>query len=403
METTTFLMVSTYYPPHHLGGDAVFVRYLSRELASRGHEVHIFHNPAAYRVIRKLAPTADGDEEGVIKHTYSTSAPKRDIGLALSLGISKKAERQLAKVVADVKPDVVHWHNTKGFLKPIDCSSKCKHLYTAHDYYLVCPKSNLLRPGLVPCDRPEWCQLCLLRWGTVPQLWRISRRRPILLPRGMIVVSPSEFMSQRLSAEGIRTDVVLRNFVPDLGRRAVKSTTEMDTVTYIGLIEKHKGVVDLLTAFSDSRANQGFRLAFVGEGSMRDYLAKEIVRLNLRTRVELHGFLDLERLNGILNRTAIQAVPSLWYENAPLVVLEAMSRGIPVLGSDRGGLPELLTEESGATVFHGGDRADLALKLAKLWESRYSLPDLGGRARSAYDGKFTPSKHIQEYTNLVKT
>lgn len=403
MESLTFLMVSTYYPPYHLGGDAVFVRHLSEELVHRGHKVHIFHNPNAYDVIRRGTPAPIPMETGVTRHAYLTRTPLWDIGLTLSVGTSGKADRQLSEIIREINPDIVHWHNAKGFLPQTRDNNGHTNLYTAHDYHLVCPRSNLLRSDFTVCGEARWCQLCLLRWQKPPQLWRIGRRRPIRPPEGVGIISPSEFVSRRLAADGIRTDILLRNFVPDLGKRVLRSTDDLDAITYLGLMEHHKGVIDLLQSFSSSRRDHEFRLTFVGDGGMRKAVLREKDKLGLGDRVEVAGFLSQDRLTEVLNRTAVQAVPSLWHENAPLVVLEAMSRGIPILGSDRGGLPEILGGDTGATVFEGGNKGDLAAKIIQLWQGRHDLARRGERSRLTYERNYTPETHIRKYVDFART
>ena len=76
METLRFLLVSTFYPPYHLGGDAVHVQYLAEALAAQGHEVHIEHSPAAYRVKRRgTRPVIAGPHDRV--HVHPLTRPSQ--------------------------------------------------------------------------------------------------------------------------------------------------------------------------------------------------------------------------------------------------------------------------------------------------------------------------------------
>lgn len=174
LETLKFLMISTHFPPHHLGGDAVFVDYLSRELVRRGHEVHVSHNPSVYEVIRDHAPVKGVNDEmtGIRTHSYNPRFRKTDALNALMLGLDGKQRRMVVELAKETRPDVVHWHNTRAFIgRPFIVSDEVS-LYTSHDYGAVCPRSSLLRPDMQMCEQPRMCALCCLRWKKPPQLWR---------------------------------------------------------------------------------------------------------------------------------------------------------------------------------------------------------------------------------------
>ena len=159
METLRFLMISTHYPPHHLGGDAVLVDYLSKELAVNGHEVHVAYNPSIHGIIRQGSEERRRavDASGITRHQISTGNPRLSLFTALSLGYSPTIRREINELLRRVNPDVVHWHNTKGFISPPLDTPKSVSLYTAHDYYAICPRSNLLKPDASICVSPRRC------------------------------------------------------------------------------------------------------------------------------------------------------------------------------------------------------------------------------------------------------
>jgi len=402
METLKFLMVSTHFPPHHLGGDAQFVEYLSRELIERGHEVHVFYNPAAYRLLRgKAASDRAMPKDDINRHLYSSSAGRVEPLLALSIGMWRRAAQKLLELSADLRPDVVHWHNPRGFIgKPFPITgSIC--LYTNHDYTPVCPRSNLMRPGMVPCDDPRLCSVCCMRWLKPPQIWRTGGRRVLRFPEDLRLLSPSEFMARRLRSEGVSVHAVLRGFVPDLGRRLPLSDGAGDSIIYLGLMEPHKGVRTLLDAFIGSKDSHDFELYLIGEGSMRHQIDQQVRRLGLSHRIKVTGFLPRAEVERIRGSATVQVVPSVWYENAPSVVLEAYSLGIPVVASDIGGLPEMVGPEAGSSVFPPGDDAALAGLFSEAWEKRHALGESRGKARRIYEERYAPEIHVREYLKII--
>jgi len=208
-------------------------------------------------------------------------------------------------------------------------------------------------------------------------------------------------MKETLTSSGIEVHRVVRNFTPasDL-RQSVERDNEL--LFYSGMLEYHKGPLELVDAFHLSRNRQGFKLYISGDGRIRNVIQERIELLNLQDRVILTGFLSHSDLAALRSRAGIQVVPSQWYENAPLVVLEAFSMGLPVLGSDLGGLPELLTPDSGSRIYRGGDVVSLANSLVSLWEERDRLATFGEKARRTYEERFTPDIHYQAYMDVLK-
>lgn len=401
MESLRFLMVSTHYPPAHLGGDARFVEYLSNELVRAGHEVHVLHSPSAFILQRGFLPDLDKvTRAGVHRNIYQSAVGRADPVLSLMFGQSLGAVDRLRGIFRELKPDVIHWHNTKGFIGRPVAMPNALSLYTAHDYYAVCPKASLLRPGQKLCQDPFLCQLCLLRWGRPPQPWRALRRRVMRLNGRFTVISPSRFLAERLSKDGIAVDYVLRNFAPDRG--LISSRSSANRIVYIGALERYKGLVTLFKAFARCKDSQGFDLSVFGEGSLRSELERRRTSLGIERRVQIHGFVPLDEAGETLREAAAIVVPSESYENAPLIVLEAMSMGIPVIGSRIGGLPEILGPESGSTLVPSGNSVRLGEEIVSLWNQRMNLSERSAKARAAYELLYSPEVHLKEYTRILR-
>ena len=404
METLRFLMVSTHFPPLHLGGDAIFVDYLSRELIKRGHEVDVLHSPAAYELLRKrtAAPPAKALEGGPTVHHFTSRLGRMSPLMALTLGRWSQAERALRQLADRLKPDVVHWHNTRGFIgRPFPIAGALS-LYTVHDYTPVCPRSTLLRPSMRVCEEPVLCTVCCMRWRKPPQLWRTGGRRVLRYHPDLKLLSPSEFVAKQLAEDGVTVHRVLRGFVPDLAQTYGLSESVDESIVYLGLLEKHKGVEVLLDAFIRTRNEQGFRLRILGEGTLRTKLRLTANQSGVSDRVETPGFLPRKEVEQLRRNAVAQIVPSTWYENAPSTALEAYSLGVPVVASDIGGLPEIVDASAGSKIFRPGDSRQLGEILVSLWNDRGSMAEAKRKARRAYETRFRPDIHVDEYLKLVK-
>ena len=403
MESLEFLMVTTHYPPFSMGGDATMVDYLSRELVSKGHEVHVLHCPSVVKALRGTdAPrTSVLSEPGPVLHSFAMGLGRAGVVANLSTGFEGKAERVLSDLVEKIRPDVVHWHNTKGFLPRPRSFPRAVTLYTAHDYFLVCPRSNLTRPDRSFCQQPHLCAMCTMRWRKPPQLWRLGSRRVIRPSREVRVICPTEFMAKRLRADGLQVHSVLDNFVPDLAGTRSSQDVRKDYIAFVGMVEPHKGPSTLLEAFSRSREKQGFDLFIVGEGSLRESLAKRVHELSLTDRVRVTGYVPRDEMIQIMVGSTSIVVPSEWPENASLVVRESLSLGVPLITSDQGALPESIGEDSGSSVFRAGDADELAERLQSLWASRYEQGNRRRRARESYEKRYSPDIHMARYLEII--
>lgn len=398
-------MVTTHFPPYHLGGDAVYVKYLSEELAAKGHEVHIFHSPSAYQAIRgDMKPSKlEQVDDRITRHEVTSRSPRLDTVASLTLGTRNRAKTRFDELTKTLRPDIVHWHNTKGFIGIPLPTGRASSIYTAHDYYAVCTRSNLLKPHGRPCVEPHGCLICNLRHGKPTPIWRAGRRRVLPMPTETKVIAPSHFMANRLGRDGIRVSKVIRNFVPDPGPPNLDSAAYRNLVLYVGLLEPHKGPQTLLKAFLLSRNEHDFRLCLVGDGTLRQTLALEAKDAGVADRVSVPGPVSRDELHSLRRGALVQVIPSEWYENSPLTALEALAAGIPLVGSRIGGLPEILTPDSGASAFAPGDARDLANILRSLSEKRGKMNATRRAARRAYETSFTPRSHIEAYLDEIST
>jgi len=252
METLKFLMTTTFYPPYHLGGDAMHVYYLSNELAKLGHEVHVIYSIDAYYLNRNKTPPGDYPHHNrVILHPL-----KSNLGVIAPLicgfvGLSWPLASKALEMVRKIKPDVVHHHNIVGFGPAILNARAPKVFYTAHDYWLICPRNNLLKPDKTFCESRQDCFTCSLLWKRPPQLWRYSDTLDKKLSNINAIVTPSDYMRNTLRSAGLSCPIVtIPNFVPELDETAVEPVYCFPYFLYVGLLEEHKGILNLVEVFN---------------------------------------------------------------------------------------------------------------------------------------------------------
>lgn len=404
METLRFVMISTHYPPHNLGGDAVFVEYLSNALTRLGHEVHVIYTPSAYEFLRRerQGEITGQTSGGPHIHQLRLRGGTANLLLALIAGRAVGALKDITDVVGKVEPDVVHWHNTKGFVGRPSGIPGAVTLYTAHDYYAVCPRSNLLRPDMSVCQNPSMCQLCNMRWRKPAPLWRMGRHRAMKIPDEVHVISPSHFLARRLERDDVTVKSIIPNFVPDVLGEAGQSQPQGDVITYVGLLEPHKGPQTLLEAFHRCEENQGFSLVIVGEGRLRTALEARAKELGLTHRVRIPGRISREEIINLRMRSTTHVIPSEWPENSPLTALESLAMGVPLIASNLGGLPEIACPESGSTTFQARDADELAQAITDAWERRSNLSAARAMARRFFKERHSTETHIARYLETIR-
>ena len=128
-------------------------------------------------------------------------------------------------------------------------------------------------------------------------------------------------------------------------------------ITYIGRLEKTKGINVLIEAFSKVQKNRkDLKLMIVGKGTEQEYLKNMTKDLKIEKSVVFTG--EKENVIPILDKSKIFVYPSLWEEGLGISVIEAMARGCIAIVSNKGGLPELIDNEVNGIVSTQKNLAD---------------------------------------------
>ena len=393
METLTFFMTSTFYPPYHLGGDAVHVKYLAEELVKRGHEVHILHSLDAYKVKGKSLPEkaeTDVVHTHMIK-THFNHSPYTAYVLGNSSSILKKFEG----LVKEVKPDVVHHHNISllGY-RLLKKRGDYLNLYTAHDYWLICQQNNLLKNGSEICNGSS-CFLCSLRCGRPPQLWRRRKEFREAVGNIDILIAPSNYVRNKISANFDVKAVTIPNFVPEPPSR-IEPSGFFNFFLYAGVLERHKGIMNLINVYKEISGEINAKLLIVGTGSLRDKIREYIKRNRLETKIVLLGWVDRSLLYQLLKEANALIMPSLWPENCPLIALEALSVRTPVIASNKGGLPEIVEKIDKDLIYSSTD--ELKYILLNFDKNEYPSRII----EKFYEKCYSPDVYLEKYECLFK-
>lgn len=307
-----------------------------------------------------------------------------------------QAVKNLNKLIEKEKPDVAHLHNISHQLSPAIINVlKRKNIpiiQTLHDYKLICPNYMLFSNGKI-CEK---CKGGMYFNCTINCCVKDSYSKSLLASLEAYLhnkilktynkvdffIAPSNFMKDKCLEFGMPENKiqVINNFVESdvYEKKKIKNY-----LFYFGRLSPEKGLLDLVESFIDfSRikpANQSqaeLSLKIAGEGGMKQVLVDKILEEN-SNNIELLGYKTGKELKDLILEAKAIIIPSLWHENMPYSMLEAMSMSKVVIASDLGGMKEIIKHGKNGFLF--SDKKELFNILSSL--DSYNLDEIGRNAR----------------------
>jgi glycosyltransferase involved in cell wall biosynthesis len=390
------MVANNIYPPIVAGGAELIVSYLCEGLAKRGHRVTVVSTcgpemepyPTELRngveIIRFFPP-----------NLYWSFDRKREPGIKKWLwhmrdAWNRQAGHRLQSILDTARPDVLHTHLIDGMSAAIWARARragTRVIHTAHDYHLLCPRAFLLTADWQLCSQPRLP--CRVYRG-----WHLRTMRYVDL-----FVSPSRFLLGLHEKAGLRVANrrVVHNGIPqpaDVERvRQARPADSRSRFLMLSRLTVEKGVRVVLDAVSRLPADLDVEIVIAGDGPLagevRDAAARD-------RRISYLGFVDGAAKLDILSRAGYLLLPSLWYENAPVVIVEAAAYGLGLVGSDIGGIPEFVEPDKTGLLFPPGDAGALAAIMTRLARDPDALPALATRS-SALAQRFTVDRMVDDY------
>jgi glycosyltransferase involved in cell wall biosynthesis len=346
-----FCHITTYYPPHHYGGDAIIVQKICEHLAGLGHEVDVVYCRDAFELDSFEPVESRREVSGLRVHEL-----KHPLG-ALSPLLTHQTGRPILKHAAlkkilDRDYDVVHFHNVSlvggpGILK---MSRAPVTLYSTHEHWLFCPTHILWKFKNRPCDKPQ-CLRCAIVSGKPPQFWRFTRLLANSLKNVDCLLAPSRFTAQKHREAGITIPIRVLPSFSTIPLRAGEPPPPPENPVFVfaGRLEKPKGLEQLLKAFS---VRPDYRLLIAGSGSIEGQLRTQYAQFE---NIQFLGLLPHTELSELLAGATAAVVPAWGPEVFPLTVLEAISCGAPVIVRRSGGSAEAIELGGGGWIYDEED------------------------------------------------
>jgi glycosyltransferase involved in cell wall biosynthesis/GT2 family glycosyltransferase len=411
------------FPPRSTAGVEVYTLRLAQALRARGHEVLVLaaaHDLAAepYSTRRRRHDGVDVAEVVNVHHLGTLEATYDDPGI----------DRAGAQVVEDFRPDVVHaQHLLNLSVGLLDAARRAgaATLLTLHDYWLSCPRDGLrIRADGALCATMDHatCAACLAHSpylvpplqrglsaaargaGLGGQLHKVHALAPRLVEEGLalarrvappraaglaagmdrradrlralaadvdLFLAPTEFARERALEFGLDpAKVLVRRLGAIAGPTRPRPARPRRRIGFVGTLAPHKGVDVLIRAFRGlGRAD--LTLDLHGATTTHPgYVAGLRRAAEGDPRIRFQGpFLEGEQPR-VLAAIDVLALPSVWWENSPLTVLEALAAGVPVVASAIGGVPEIVAHEDTGLLAPASDVEALRRALDDVAEGR---------------------------------
>jgi len=428
------LYVLHKFLPRYFSGTEIYTYNLAREMQRRGHAVRIccaeeVEKGTGYRI------EAQDDTYNDLKvHRISFNRKKTPDIIRFAYNNPMVADH-LRSYLSASQPDIVHITSflnlSASIIDPIK-SSALPAVFTATDFWSFCPKSNFLAFDLSLCSRaePTKCLACIISLSRVYDAFlsklKISplltaktlsllthipglKNNPYLKGRAALEERPT-YLKKELG----RLDIVitpnrfLRNFFLDMGLAPQKvlvsefginaewikphddrSPEKPIRFGYIGILAQLKGVEILIRSFLSVSSSPPATLTIYGDNSHYPHYARSLINLAANNAaVSFKGTFTPEKLGEVLAKIDVLVVPSLWYENNPLVVSSAFAAGVPVVASDVPGISHLVEDGVNGFLFRRGDEEALTKCLRRFVQEPGIL--------SKFRGNVAPVKSITE-------
>jgi glycosyltransferase involved in cell wall biosynthesis len=433
-----------FFPEHNAGVEIVTLG-LAREFRARGHETYVL---APKRSIpgNNIQPGEVEDYEFGGVPVRRIGRPKEGTSRPYRLDYENEVMAERAReYMREIEPDIVHAEHFQGLSASVIPAFKefgVPLVYTATDFWTVCPVIDLRRHDGVMCEGPDLahCPRCIasrypgsrmkatvdrmpevaLRTAgwlsetplskashSLRQVWAL-KERPEHIREKMEqvdhIIVYTRLMRDLLLANGIGSGKIeISHYGIDTSHIEAPRNRNVPPplrVGFIGTLAPHKGCDVLVRAFRNLPRELRATLDIYGNLERYELFVEELRGLaGGDERITFAGPFLRERVGEVLSGLDVLVVPSRWYENQPGVIFEAFAAGIPVVATDLGGMSEFVKDEENGLLFELENVEDLGHQLRRLGEE----PGLLEKLRAGIGPVKTVEENVDELEELYNT
>ena len=260
---------------------------------------------------------------------------------------------KIRKELKKIQPDRIIVNNL--FCSPItqiNALKKYKTYQVVHDYSIVCPKSTCLKDSMSICQgyKSEQCysKCCYhnSKMSLIIKLYLTKKMEKLKKKNIKKFITPSLKLNEYLKSYEYNS-VSINNPIRFIEFENYKKDYKLHKYIYVGAINENKGIFKFLEAFNKFAKNKNVQIEIVGKPSSENDKKRLESLISENSNIINLGYINNHEVLTKVKESNYMVVPSLWIENYPTTVLESMMVKTIVIGSNRGGIPEMLDENRG--------------------------------------------------------
>ncbi len=398
------VIANNIYPPIQAGGAELIVAMLAERLVERGHRV---------TVVSTCSPDAEPYPNEIRNGVEVIRFFPKNIYWHWERGNRKGYEKALwhlrdawnadagakfSAIIAERNPDILHTHLIDGMSAILWRKARqmgVPVVHTAHDYHLLCPRALMLTKSLKICTNPQLgCRIY--------RAWHTRTTKDI-----DVFCSPSQFLIDKHIEAGIsaKTTAVVRNGIvlPAITNPAIRrGDNEVTKFIFAARLTVEKGCEVLLAALKLLPPDLPFEISIAGKG---DYAEKFAELAAADRRVKYLGYIQSSEKDAAFRSSDWLIIPSLWYENAPVVIVEAAAYGLGVIGSNIGAIPEFVAHEKTGLLFTAGSAQSLADSIIRAVRDKEILQNLEQYTKPFIETSSVDNmvdSYLEQYNRIIK-
>lgn len=380
------------------GGAEVFYFEVARVLKQNGHEVAFFSTASESNI-------KTGDREVFVQApNYNSKNLIKKTTALLDIFYSQDKMLEFEKIILDFKPDIIHVFAVHVHLTPSILEAAKKHnipvVMSCNDYKHICPSYKIY-------DGNSNCELCKggkfynaafkkcckgsLAFSLASTIEAYVHEHKRVYDRLVDkYLFASEFMLEKTKEFWPNKQVSYGKLKNPFKPFDYEPQFTGDYGLYFGRIIDEKGVDRIV----DAARNIDVPIKIIGDGPDLSKLKSIVSDEDIRN-IEFLGPMWGSELTAVLQQAKFVIVPSLWHENFPYVIFQAFASGKPVIGSKRGGIPELIQSDKGI-LFEPDNIHELETAILKLWGDSALCESMGRNARNYIVEEFNDERFYQD-------
>lgn len=395
------------YPPRYNAGSEVYSQMLCQGLA-QNHTVHVFtREEDPFKIDFTIHTEQDKIDPRITLHVINIPGEKYRYRYRHT-----EVDKKLADLLESIHPDIVHIGHLNHLSTSLIYKIKQRNIpiiYTLHDYWLMCPRGQFIQR--IPQDPNDLWALCekqenqkcatrcyagyfsgcheekdkdVAYWTD----WVARRMQHIqdIMPYIDHFIAPSRYLYDRFINEFKlpQNKVTHLSYGYDLKRyqNRHRVSDEIFTFGYIGTHIPAKGIQHLIQAFAILQGNCQLRIWGRPSAQNTAALKSIIAKLSpaVQQRIEWRGeYVNDTIIRDVFNHADVIVVPSIWVENSPLVIHEALQARVPVITANAGGMAEYIEHEVNGLLFKHRDYLALSKQMQRLLDTPALAKQLGKR------------------------